>query len=63
MTPLEQLKFALRSDHRVKENVDYAIVFKYDKYHLVCGTVWLDAIVALAEHYDIRFATVHTYEP
>jgi hypothetical protein len=63
MTALEQLKFALRSDHRVKENVDYAIVFKYDKYHLVCATVWHRAIQDLADHYDIRFATVHTYTP
>lgn len=59
---LAVLERVLRDQHRIKVNVDYAITHKYNQYHLLCNTVWVDAISTEADRLGIHhFSTVHTY--
>ena len=63
MNNLELMKQDLRENHRIKDDCDYAITYKYGKYHLLCGHSWLDVLTGIGDRYGIHFTTACTYSP
>ena len=57
---LNKLKTALANE-RIKDGVDYAIIFKYGMYHLMCADVWLDSISMTAKEFGITFSSTSTF--
>jgi len=49
------------ADERIKQNVDYAMSYKYGKAHLLCCEVFKDRIVKMAAKHKIDLATIATY--
>ena len=46
--PLSAIADHLRSEHRLKLNVDYCFMFKYNKLTILCDKVW---VPLLQEHF------------
>ncbi len=59
---MNELVKLLREERRIKQNCDYAIIFKYQEYHLLCHEVYLETIQEYAGRHGITFSTVHTYK-
>jgi hypothetical protein len=56
---IEQLKEILREDHRLKHGVDYALMHKYERTHVLCHPVWENIIQEVAQQLNLEILFYH----
>jgi hypothetical protein len=47
---------------RIKQNVDYALVRKYDQTRILCHKVWVESIEEIAQECSLQIVEYFTYE-
>jgi hypothetical protein len=57
-----EIKVELRGEGcRLKDNVDYAIIVKYNEIHILCPKVYEDLIREVVAKYNLQINSMHTY--
>jgi len=58
---LDHLARMLRENHRLKQNIDYCWLYKYDELHILCHAVYKDVILEMARKQQVPVKTIQTF--
>jgi len=61
-SPIGELVYQLRDEHRLKRDYDYAIVSSCGVYRLLSSRAWADEITTKAAECGVSFRTVNCWE-
>lgn len=59
---LDLAKARLREDYRIKEGVDYGLIFKYGDLVLTCHAVYFEVIVATFRDCGVQIKKAFVYD-
>jgi hypothetical protein len=59
---IEDMKYALRDEMRIKHGVDYAVVHKFGVTRILCHETWEEDVRKYAELHKVKIDEMFLYE-